>query len=139
MLCDYCVYTIKKAEDLRAAMDSGGCATYTERKKWARAKELLEAAKRTGTRLPIVIAPAEKTFQLIAWALLDDIIPDTTTTYTFSELRLLRPRPSKTTLKKASDNQPLDELFIRPYAICWTPDYLEITRRGKTRVTPQRK
>jgi hypothetical protein len=124
MLTDLCVYTIKHSDDLRATLAKGRRDTYTERKKWVRARELLDEAKRAGKRLPVIFAPAEGTFHLFAWALLDEIIPDKTSSYTFSELRLLDPQPHKSTLKKASDGEPLAEWFIRPYAICRTPDYL---------------
>jgi hypothetical protein len=71
-----------------------------------------------------VFAPAEGTRDLFAWAVLDEVIPDETSSYTFSELRLSDPQPHKTTLKKASDGKPLGEWFIRPYAICQTPNFL---------------
>ena len=124
MLSELCVYTIKHSDDLRATLANGGRGTYTERKKWVRAKQLLEEAKRTGKRLPVIFAPAEGTFQLFAWALLDEVVPDETSSYTFSELRLFDGQHHKSTLRKASDGEPLDEQFIRPYAICQTPDYL---------------
>jgi hypothetical protein len=124
MLTDLCIYTIKHSDDLRATLANGGRDTYTEGRKWVRAKQLLDEAKRTGKRLPVVFAPAEGTSDLFAWALLDEIVPDETSRYTFSELRLFDPQPHKTTLRKASDGEPLDEWFIRPYAICRTPDYL---------------
>ena len=81
-------------------------------------------AKRAGKRLPLIFAPAEGTFHLFAWALLEEVVPDKTSSYTFSELRLFDPQPHKSTLKKAKGGEPLDEWFIRPYAICQTPDYL---------------
>ncbi len=59
MLTDPCIYTIKHSDDLRAALAAGGRGTYTERKKWVRAKQLLEEAKHTGKSLPVVFAPAE--------------------------------------------------------------------------------
>ena len=124
MMTDLCIYTIKHSDDLREALAAGGCGTYSERKRWVRAKRLLEDAKRAGERLPVIFAPAEETFHLFAWAVLDEVVPGETSTYTFSELRLFDPQPYKTTLKKASDGEPLDEWFIRPYAICRTPDYL---------------
>jgi hypothetical protein len=124
MLTDLCIYTIKHSDDLRATLGNGGRGTYTERKKWVRAKQLLEEAKRAGKRLPVIFAPAEGTIHLFAWALLDDVVPDKTSSYTFSELRLFGPQPHKTTLRKASDGEPLDEWFIGPYVICQTPDYL---------------
>jgi hypothetical protein len=124
MLTDFCIYTIKHSDDLRAALSAGGRGTYTERKKWVRAKQLLEEAKRAGKRLPVIFAAAEGTFHLVAWGLLEEVVPDETSSYTFSELRFFEPQPHKSTLKKASDGEPLDEWFIRPYAICQTPDYL---------------
>jgi hypothetical protein len=124
MLTDLCVYTIKHSDDLRATLAKGGCDTYTERKSWTRAKQLLDSAKRSGQRLPIIFAPAEETFHLFAWALLNDVVPGSTTDYSFSELRLFAVQPLKTTLVKARDGEPLAEKFIRPYAICKTPPYL---------------
>jgi len=85
----------------------------------------MDAAKQTGKRLPVIFAPAEGPLtHLFGWALLDEVVPDETSSYTFSELRLFDPQPHKSTLKKASDGLPLDDWFIRPYAICQTPDYL---------------
>ena len=124
MLADLSIYTIRHSNDLRATLANGGRGTYTERKKWVRAKELLDAAKHAGKRVPVIFAPAEDTFHLFAWALLDEVIPEETSSYTFSELRLFNPQPRKSILKKASDGTPLDKHFIRPYAICQTPEYL---------------
>ncbi|HEX5273524.1 MAG TPA: hypothetical protein VFW33_23675 [Gemmataceae bacterium] len=124
MLTDLCVYTLKQSDDLRAALEDGGRATYTERKKWVRAKQLVDNAKRTEKRLPVIFAPAEWTRYLLAWALLDEVVLDEGTAYTFSGLQMFDPQPRKTSLKKASNGAPLDPGFIRPYAICQTPDYL---------------
>jgi hypothetical protein len=124
MSTDLCVYTIKHSDDLRATLGAGGSDTYREGKVWARAKRLLGEATRAGKRLPVIFAPAEATRYLFAWALLDEVVPDTESAYTFSGLQLFEPRPQTTTLKKASNGKPLDRLFIRPYAICRTPDYL---------------
>ena len=126
MLTEFCIYTIKHSDDLRATLASGGRDTYTERKKWVRARQLLDEAKQAAERLPILFAPAEGTRHLFAWALLEEVIPDDTSSYTFSELRLFNRQPLKSTLRKASDGQPLDESFIRPYAVCHTPDYLVV-------------
>lgn len=130
MLTDLCIYTIKHSDDLRATVANGGSGSYTEGRRWARAKELLDAAKRTGKCLPIIFAPAEATRYLFGWALLDEIVPDEMSTYTFSGLRMFDSRPLKTTLLKASDGEPLEEAFIRPYAICQTPHYLALEDRG---------
>jgi hypothetical protein len=124
MLTDLCVYTIKHSDDLRATLAKGGRDAYKERKKWKRAKQLLDSAKRAGQRLPIIFAPAEETSHLFAWALLDDVVPGKITTYSFSELRRFRKRPVKTKLRKARNGEPLASGFIRPYAICNTLPFL---------------
>jgi hypothetical protein len=94
MLTDLCIYTIKHSDDLRATLANGGRGTHTERKKWVRAKQLLDAAKGAGKRLPLIFAPAEGTFHLFGWALLDEVVPDETSSYTFSDLR--RSIPNRT-------------------------------------------
>jgi hypothetical protein len=134
MLTDLCIYTIKHSDHLSASFAKGGRDKYTERKTWARAKQLLDEAKRAGKRLPVIFSPAEETTNLVAWALLDEVVPGETSEYTFSELRPIDPPRDKSTLKKASDGKPLDERFIRPYAICHTPDYLmKATAEGPDR------
>jgi hypothetical protein len=87
---------------------------------------MVESARRSGKRVPIIFAPAEGTRYLVAWALLDDVvIEDKTTAYTFSELRFFKNRHLKTSLSKASNGEPLAEMFIRPLAFCRTPEYLD--------------
>lgn len=125
MLTDFCVYTIKHSDDLRESSKSGDHDTYTEKKKWTWAKKLLDSAKRTGHRLPIIFAPAENTSYLFAWALIDAITPsDKSTSYTFSQLRLFTKPQRKTTLRMARNGRPLSKGFIRPYSICHTPKFL---------------
>lgn len=124
-LAELCIYTIRHSDELQASLAKGGTDTYSERKKWVRAKQLVEEARKSGKRLPVIFAPAEGTLHLFAWALLDEVFPGETTRYTFSRLRLLEPQLRKSTLRKASDGKPLDDGFIRPYAVCITPPYLE--------------
>jgi len=54
------------------------------------------------------------------------------TRYEFSGLRLLKKRPAKTTLKKASDGNSLAAGFIRPYAICQTPKWINTSEKSGT-------
>jgi hypothetical protein len=61
---------------------------------------------------------------LFGWAVLDKIIiEDSQTAYSFSDLQPLKGH-RKTSLEKR-DGSPLSPGFIRPYAICRTPAYLE--------------
>lgn len=133
MLAEHCVYTIKSLVDLEQASTDGGCGQFQEQRSWRTGKRLLEDARRSGTRLPIIFAPAEATFRLFGWALIDDIVPGPTTTYSFSSLQRFENPPAKSTLKKARDGKRLDKWFIRPYAICRTPAYLEIAPSARTR------
>ncbi|HQU46120.1 MAG TPA: hypothetical protein PK867_25125, partial [Pirellulales bacterium] len=121
MLTDQCVYTIRHSSDLKASCADGGSGQYDERKNWQTAKRLLDAAQRSGKRLPIIFAPAERTSRLFGWALIDDITPGTITTYSFSGLQQFENSPAKSTLKKARDGKRLGNRFIRPSAICLTP------------------
>ena len=127
MLANRCVYTIKLSPDLIEALRAGGSGTFHERTRWATAKQLLAEARRSGERLPIVFAPAEGTDRLFGWALLEDgaVGSGRSTKYSFSALRQFKKRPLKSSLTKAKGGKHLDRAFIRPYAICRTPPYLE--------------
>jgi hypothetical protein len=120
------VYTIRHSDELQRVHEHGGRETFTERKRWVRAKSLLEAAKRSGEELAVVFAPAQGTRYLFAWALLEEVVlEDKQTKYKFSNMTLFSKRHRKTSLRKASNAQPLAETFIRPYAICHTPAFLQ--------------
>lgn len=126
MLAEHCIYTIKSSSDLEGAAANGGYGRFQQRRNWQSGKRLLEEARRSGKRLPIVFAPAEATFRLFGWGLVDDIIPGPTTTYSFSSMERFENPPLKSTLKKARDGERLNKWFIRPYAICRTPTYLRL-------------
>jgi hypothetical protein len=125
MLSRYCIYTIRKSEVLRALSATRGRHTLREQKRWVQGERLLHEAKAAGQRMPVVFSDAKRTTHIIAWALLDRIeVGEESTAYTFSNLTLLGRRPRKTALKKKSDGKRLTIGFIRPYAICHTPDFL---------------
>jgi hypothetical protein len=119
---DFCIYTIKHSDDLV----KGRSGTFHENRAWVTGKRFLEEAKRSKKILPIVFAPAEWTVYLHGWAVLRKVvITPNGTDYTFEKLRLFKePRPLKTDLMRWKDRGSLHENFIRPYAICRTPDFL---------------
>jgi hypothetical protein len=137
VLTDLCVYTIKHSDDLASAFANGGKGTFEESRRWVLAKEILDEAKQSGRRLPVIFAPAEVGGHLTWWALLDEVRLGEKTGYTFSELHLLDPRRTVKTLKKASDGEPLSPAYIRPYSICRTPEYLAISSAGDGSPTGQ--
>ena len=83
-LTDLCMYAIKHSNDLL----EGKSDTFHEKKRWASAKRLLDEAKRNKKQVPVIFSPAEETYHLCAWALLEKIdITRNGTSYTFSKLR----------------------------------------------------
>lgn len=135
MLTENCIYTIRHSRDLEECYVNGATGQFEERREWKTGRRLLEDARRSGKRLPIIFAPAESTSSLIAWAMIDDIVLGATTRYSFSELRLFDNRPSKSTLKTARDGKRLSKSFIRPYAICRTATLWCITEILRIRLT----
>ncbi len=130
-LTDLCVYTIKQGNDLRDCLASR-CGEFTVGTKWVRAKELLDEARVSGNRLPVIFARAEGGQHLFAWALLDKVVVATAgTTYRFSGLTRFKRQTLVTTLKKDSDGEPLSAQYSRPYAICRTPPHFTAPRAGE--------
>ena len=134
-LTNQCVYTIKHSDDLRKTIGKSGKGKFQEQKTWVRAKELLDEARRIRRSLPIVFAPAEGTAKLFGWAILTNIEFGEGTTYHFGDLVKFKAFFVKTSLRKASNGVHLSEGFIRPYAICETPDFLfdEFAKRRKNK------
>ncbi len=118
---DTCIYTIVHTDKLDEVYRQGGSGKFTEKKEWPTAKKLLVQAQREGKKLLIFFAPAEATAELIYYAKLEAIDIDTNgTTYEFSELTPYD--EPKTSLVVVSTDKPLHVDFIRPYAICKTPE-----------------
>jgi hypothetical protein len=122
-----CVYTIRHSDKLRDVALAGGSDTFEAGQSWTQVKQILDQAKSEGLQVPVVFAPAEDTSDLFAWAVLEEIAlrdEKPRTRYRFSRLQLLKKRPPKTSLRKASDGEALAAGFIRPYAICLTPEWV---------------
>jgi hypothetical protein len=121
-LAPLCIYTIKHSRDLLKRRRG----TFHENRRWTTARRLLERAQGDHQLLAVVFAQAEFTDDLVAWAYLTDIqIDNDGTNYTFSKLtRFEPPFPKKTDLFKRNGKR-LSAEFIRPYAICQTPPFLD--------------
>ena len=125
---DTCIYTIVHTETLDKMYREGGQGEIVERKPWVSAQRLLTTAKKQNKTLLVLFAPAEATSQLIYFAKLEDVKigKDKSTKYRFSGLTpFKKPRPLKSSLIVVSTERPLDPYFIRPYAICRTPEFLK--------------
>jgi hypothetical protein len=130
VLSPFCIYTIRSSNALTNDLERGS-GEFTERKRWVTAVGLLKRAKKTGQRLPIVFAHSECINGVGYSALIDELDVSTadgrgngTTTVRFSGLRRLHKREPLNTLRLKSSGRPLPDKFIRPYAICHSPEFL---------------
>ena len=136
----YCVYTIRRTQALDRCLAEGGAGSFVENKAWKGADRLLTESIGRGQRMPIVFSAAEGETGsgLTYWAKLTELEVDdgdpalgrkAKTTYWFTELTPLTGRHRLSDLNKKSDGKPLSEDFIRPYALCLTPAFLEDERQ----------
>ena len=129
-LMKYCVYTIKHSDDLAKAVEKGGKGKYTESKPWRMAEKLFAQAKKEGFILPVIFAFAERTRKVRCWARITDIkIAQATdgtvkTTYSFDKLTVFPDKRYKKNLVLKSTGKNISSNYIRPYAICVTPEYI---------------
>ncbi len=136
MLSNSCLYTIKHSSDLLLAMENGGKGAFEVKTKMVMARTLLDQALDDGVQMPIIFAPAEDTRYLLGWAILEQLIVDKSTRYTFSRLKFFERRLSKSLLRKASDGKPISKGFIYPYSICTTPRFLNSEQTNSWALQP---
>jgi len=134
-----CIYTIRDSRELSVALASGGSGEFTERRRWIKGNELLEQAKRSQQRLPLVFAAAELPSglerPLFCWALIDDItVTPSGTSVKFSALERLPEGQPLRSLKKLRTGEPLSDRHIRPYVPCHTPGFLPPLRLAVSQV-----
>lgn len=126
VLLDQCVYTIVERNRLWAVSRDGGVSEpITEGRRWVGGKRLLDEAGAKNSQVALLFGDAADCSQLIAWALLDSVeIRDKTTDFKFRELRELSGHAPQE-LVLVSSGETMAPGFIRPYAICFTPDFLD--------------
>jgi hypothetical protein len=84
-----------------------------------------------GQSLPILLADAKDCSRLLYWGLLQEIRSlDGRTEYVVDYLRSLPGRHAPQELVLRSTGEPVAAGFIRPYAICRTPAFLEVRSEG---------
>lgn len=95
-----------------------------ENKPWVTGEKLWRAAVAADMKLPIVFADARDTRRLVAWAWIASIeIRDGGTAYRITDPQPLRGRSQQDLILHAT-GEPIQPGFIRPYAICKTPDFV---------------
>jgi hypothetical protein len=128
---DYCIYTIRHSDDLAHAAAAGGRAEYEEHTAWVTGLELFQQAQRSQTRMPVLFGAAERASGIIYRGFLESVSvtePEpgmALTRYVVTQLKPVSGEPAKSTLVLRSSGGPLSDQYIRPYAICVTPDFVK--------------
>jgi uncharacterized protein YeaO (DUF488 family) len=131
----YSIYTIRHSRDLAVDYNHGKQGKFTENKRWTSAVDFLSQARKAGQKLPILFAAGESIDGAIYFAFIDEIVVSPldengngSTAIRFSELKKLHRKLPLSALRLKSSGKPLSEDFIRPYALCHTPDILPANR-----------
>jgi hypothetical protein len=127
-LSQFCIYTIRHHQDLDEAYRSESNRQFTENTTWNTGNRLFLEAKKNGQRMPVIFASADMTDKLIYYAMLKDVEineENSTTIYEFTGLQQITSYLPLSSLKLRSTNRPLSDNYIRPYAICHTPTFID--------------
>lgn len=125
----FSIYTIRHINSLDDIYNSGGTATFTEKRAWVTGSRLFHDARKAGQRMPVIFADAAYSGMLIYFAFLTDVrvIGENNsgpTEYHFEGLTPLSQSLPKSTLIKRNGNDPLKEGSIWPYSLVYTPDFI---------------
>ena len=124
-ISEFCIYTMRKSENLQYIYLGDGAGKFSEKKIWRTGHALFQQAREENKKMPIFFSAAEEDSGLIYFAFLESIeIGDSVTTYSFSDLNEIDEPKPLSSLKLRSSQNPLSDNYIRPYAICETPDFL---------------
>jgi hypothetical protein len=126
-LFEYCVYTIVLKDTLEDIhKNKTGEGSLSENKSWVTGRRLLHEAEKAGADMPILFGDAAWCPDLIYWAILREVrVGDKRTKYRFEQLLKLPDGHSPQELRLRSTGKPISAGFIRPYAICKTPAFLD--------------
>lgn len=124
-ISDFCIYTMRKRDHLQHIYISDRSGTFTEKKNWRTGNFLLKQAEEKNLKMPIFFSASDENSGLIYFAFLDSIeIDEKETIYSFSNLTELKESKPLSRLFLRNTNKPLSDSYIRPYAICKTPELL---------------
>jgi len=124
-LAEHCVYTIVHADRLAKAERRGRPTTFNEAKRWVTAHKLWQRARKSGVEMAVLFADATDCSRLLHWGLLTDLdISDSGTSFTVDRVRPLPTGHSPQELVLRSSGERIASSFIRPYAVCQTPDFV---------------
>ena len=113
-----CVYTIVNIDVIKKAFEHGGMGEFQENTRWATALKVLESLE-DGEIYPLMMANAASIIGVEWVAAIERIeIVGQRTKVTFSSLLSSQDPIPLNALTKASNGEPLDPNYIRPYVPC---------------------
>jgi len=123
---DKCVYTIVSSDVIKKADNNNSEGHFTEGKSWAKALELFKQAELGGRLFPLLLADAAhiRGVKWIAQIVGIDILPDGSTEVSFTGLHPLEKLRPLSSLQLLSTGAAMSDSYIRPYALCLTPDFV---------------
>jgi hypothetical protein len=122
---EYCIYTIVHVDILDAAAQQGGPTTFRESRAWVTGRQLWRQAQAAGFGFPVLLGDATDCSRLGFWGLLTAVeIEGEATLYTVDQVRHFPQEHTPQELVLRSTGEHIAPNFIRPYAICRTPDFL---------------
>ena len=125
-LYDFCVSTIVDRHRLEEFALKGS-GSITERRAWKTAKRLLDEAHKQEKDMPVIFSDAAHNSEhLLLWGILKKIdIRGDQTTVQFNDAQRVRGNHGRQELTLRSKGRSIKPNYIRPYAICETPLFLE--------------
>jgi hypothetical protein len=124
-LYKFCISTIIHGEKLKLFADQDW-GEASEGNPWKTGKVLFQDACEIGARMPVILSDAAKNAdELLFWGILPGIdVSDSETRFRFDNIKKIRGH-RRQELVLRSTNRKIKFPYIRPYAICLTPDFLD--------------
>jgi len=122
-----CVYTIVQGSQLDSLFENGLEVHREERKPWVAAEKMFHDARAANKGLPVLFGDAAHCSRLLYWGLLTDIhVQDGVTSFVVDRLRKIGGKNKTQELVLRSSQRKIAPNFIKPYAICVTPHFLNL-------------
>jgi hypothetical protein len=127
----YCVYTIVDGERLVRLAKEIGKHSFIQSKPWVTARNLWQKTSLAKESMPILFGDATNCSRLLFWGLLTNVcVEGRETTFVVDRLRELSEEHEPQELVLRSSGKYIAPNFIRPYAICLTPHFLNFAQTG---------
>ncbi len=121
----FCVSTIVEKKTLKQ-FEAKGSGQITENSPWITGAALLQDAVKIGAEMPVIFSDAaHDTETLLYWAVLRRIdIAGQQTVVSFDKFSRVLGKRRRSDLTRRSPRKQIKRNYIRPYAICETPEWL---------------